>query len=62
MRLMDGVSKVIAKLLDDLLNLIELLCSSMIANDTFEAVNIVSMNMSITWVLSGGCETALMMK
>ena len=43
---MDGISKVIAKLLDNLLDSVKLLGGSKISNDTLEAVG----NVSITLV------------
>lgn len=42
---MNGISKVIAKLLDDFLDSIKLLGGSKISNDTLEAVDIVSIDL-----------------
>ena len=42
---MDGVSKVVAKLLDNLLDSVKFLCGSKISNDTLEAVDKVSIDL-----------------
>jgi hypothetical protein len=45
MRLMDGISKVVAKLLDNLLDSIKFLCGTKISNDTLEAADMVSIDL-----------------